>query len=111
MGVTHPEEIVEYSVSGVDYVDFLRIFYARPKGSILPVSRTYRFPRVQTDEQRMKANPALQEALNELKAIEAAQSHKQNIAEAMQEQIKRLEEDIALHTEQLKTLIAKIEAK
>lgn len=117
MGVTHPQQIVTYSLSSLDYTDYLRIVYDRPKKSILPVSRTYRFPRVQEtadsagDEGRvvMKTDPALTEAVAELRDIVEAKSDQRCIADAMREELRSLEEEIAMHTEQLKALIGKIE--
>lgn len=47
MGVRHPEQIDRFQVSGFPTYDVLRIFYIRQKGSILPASRIYKFPRVQ----------------------------------------------------------------
>jgi len=117
MGVLHPEQILSYSLSSLDYTDFLRIVYDRPKNSELPFSRTYRFPRVQRtakgsgqDEALMNTSPALKEALEELADIVEARVDNRDIADAMHEEIQRLEEDIALQTKRLKALVDKIKA-
>ena len=118
MGIAHPEEISYYSVSSIDYNDFLRIIYDRPDGSLLPTSRTYRFPRVQKslgsvgdsgdDEVVMETSPTYREAVDELKAVMAARKGKQDIAAAMLDELRQLEEDFAMHSECLKSLVDKI---
>ena len=47
LGIQHPEQIKDYTISSVDYTDHLWITYTRPEGSLLPSSRSYRFPRLQ----------------------------------------------------------------
>ena len=118
MGVVNPQQIARYSLSSIDYTDFLRIVYDRPKNSILPESRTYRFPRVQnsvnaTDsagEVLMDTSPALQEALQELEDIVKARADQRDIADAMRDELQRLEEEIALRADNLKALIDRVEA-
>ncbi len=112
MGVIHPEQIAGYSLSSLDYVDFLRVDYKRPKNSVLPVCRTYRFPRRQDTKDgksMMATEPALKEAVDELRDIVEKSAGKHDIATAMREEIRHLQEEIALRTEQLKTLIDSIE--
>ena len=46
MGIQHPAEIDRYALFMVNNTDILRIVYKRKKGSILPVSRSYKFPRL-----------------------------------------------------------------
>ena len=45
MGITHPETIDRYSLQTVNNMDILRIVYKKQKGSILPDSKRFRFPR------------------------------------------------------------------
>ncbi len=115
MGVDNPQQITRYSLSSLDYTDFLKIVYDRPKNSLLPVTKTYRFPRVQqnagADEVIMKTCPELQEVLEELKGVVAAQSDQREIVQALREEIHRLEEETAIRMEQLKNLVGRIEAK
>ena len=119
MGVTHPQEIAYFSVSSIDYNDFLRIVYDRPKGSLLPHSRSYRFPRVQKTTAKgdgdtrdgsvvMESSPAYREAVAELKTVMAAKKGKEGIAATMFDELRQLEEDFAMHKERLKELIDKI---
>jgi hypothetical protein len=118
MGVRHPLQISGYSVSSIDYIDVLRITYERPKGSKLPGSRTYRFPRVQkglpagtaTDGAAavMESDPALRTVIEELQQVTKLKDENQDIAQLIREELRLLEEDIALRSEYLKTLVDKI---
>ncbi len=118
MGVLHPEQISRFSVNSLDYNDFLRIVYERPKGSLLPISRTYRFPRIQKtlekdDQGRqqqvvMESNPKLHEILDELHEIVGAKSAKHDIAQTLLDELHCMEEDFASHCEDLKKLIEEI---
>ena len=113
MGVTHPEQIAGYSLSSLDYVDFLRVDYKRPRNSVLPVCRTYRFPRrqnAQDGKSVMVTDPALKEAVAELKKIVETSTDKHEAANAMREEIQRLQEEIDKRTEQLKSLVDSLEA-
>lgn len=117
MGVLHPEQIARYSLSSLDYTDFLRIVYERPKNSALPESRTYRFPRVQeaaagSDEKntRMRTNPALKEALEELRDLVDSKGDQRCVAEAMREELQRLEQEIAVQTKRLRELVDRIDS-
>jgi hypothetical protein len=118
MGVRHPLQISGYSVSSIDYIDVLRIAYDRPKGSKLPGARTYRFPRVQktlpsgttTDGAAavMESDPALRTVIEELQQVTKLKDENQDIAQLIREELRLLEEDIALRSEYLKTLVDKI---
>lgn len=117
MGVIHPEHITRYSLSSLDYTDYLSIVYDRPKNSVLPMSRTYRFLRVQQKNEAsgsgdvvMKTNPALQEALDELRELVDAQTGKRDLADSMRDEIQQLEQEFHSHTEHLKALIDKMES-
>ena len=118
MGVLHSEQIIQYSVSSIDYTDYLRIVYARPKGSLLPVSRTYHFPRVQkaaktTDDGKpsvvMQSSPEYLEAVEELRGLLDSKSEKLDAAATMLEELRRLEDDMSCHVENLRALIKKIQ--
>jgi len=118
MGVIRPYEIAHFSVNSIDYTDFLRIVYERPKGSLLPVSRSYRFPRIQRtlktnadagdDKVIMESSPIFGEALVELQTLMGAKERKQDIAAEMLDELQHLEEEFAMHSEYLKVLIDKI---
>ena len=108
-------------MSSLEYTDYLNIVYARPKNSVLPVGKTYKFPRVQhnvdagenagKDNVVMKTSPALLEALDELREIVEADAENRDLADAMRHELQRLEEEFAVLTERLRTLIGRIETK
>jgi len=120
MGVLHPEQISNFSVNSIAYTDVLRVVYRRPKGSILPLTRTYKFPRVQKTAEIgskkgkiktvMESDPALREAVEELKDLMESKQQKQDVADSILEEIRLLEEDIALRTEYVRELVSKIKA-
>lgn len=120
MGVLHPQQISNFSVNSIAYTDVLRIVYRRPKGSILPLTRTYKFPRVQKAAEIgvkkrkvktvMESDPALREAVEELQDLMESKQQKQEVADSILEEIRLLEEDIALRTEYVRELVSKIKA-
>ena len=116
MGVTSTQDIDKYSVNSIGYTDVLRIVYTRPKGFLLPMSKTYRFPRVQRESQAadgstqavMESNPALRAALDELQDILEAKNSTQDVASAILEELRLLEEDIAMRNECIRMLVGRI---
>jgi hypothetical protein len=118
MGVTSTQHIDKYAVNSIGYTDVLRIVYTRPKGSFLAMSRTYRFPRVQRESKAadgttqvvMESNPALRAALDELQDILEEKTSTQDVASAILEELRLLEEDIALRNECIRMLVAKIKS-
>ncbi|MDJ0927481.1 MAG: DUF3461 family protein [Gammaproteobacteria bacterium] len=119
MGVVNPEQIAKFSINSINYIDYLRLTYARPKGSLLPVRRTYEFPRVPKKpsgesakgdaEVVMESNPALRDALQELQEIVGAKAAKHDTVAEMRDELRRLEEEFATRSENLQTLIDKLE--
>lgn len=118
MGVQNPQEIEKFAVYTVGRTDILRIIYDRKKGSLLPVSRRYKFPQVkksvmvdsgtrQTDIV-YESVPAFREALHELEQLKAARTKGLDLKVLLSEEIKHLEEDIALRTQYIQTLIDKL---
>ena len=80
MGIENPQEIARYALRQKSpREDVLKIFYEREKGSLLPVSRTYRFGRaVRTSvgdsgtarfDESFEVSPALLDAVAELDAL------------------------------------------
>lgn len=118
MGVTHPRQIKSYMVNSLATYDVLRINYARQKGSILPVSRYYKFLRVQKalpanggkpqPEAVLESHPCLKAAVEELKELIASIEKKQNIADSILEEVQLLNDDIAMRSDCIKQLVTKI---
>ncbi len=113
MGVESPKQIARYYISSLNYVDVLRVTYERPKGSILPSSRTYKFPRLQDQGDGkapgvMRTHPKLLAAQEELQSILDAKTSKETITQQILNEIEQLEEDIEMRTECLKVLAGRI---
>ena len=120
LGVANPQEVEYFSVNSIDYNDFLRIVYDRPKGSLLPLSRSYRFPRIQktlkSDDSGaksqvvMESSPIFREVLAELRNLMGTREHKKDTVAEVLDELRQLEEEFALRSEHLKTLISKLGA-
>jgi len=118
MGVESPKQIDKYYMTSVNRVDVLRVVYDRPKDSVLPSSRTYKFPRIQVSEAAkgkeekevvfLNTHPTLRAALKELQTILEVKTSKENITAEILSEIELLEEDIAIRGECLKVLVGKI---
>lgn len=120
MGITHPQHIIKYSVNSIDYIDVLRIVYKRPKDSVLPETKTYKFARVQkagvdkdgkpTGQMVMESHPCLRAAVEELKNVLKAKEEAVSIADAIVEELRLLEEDIDLRASYIRELAGKIKS-
>ena len=118
MGIQHPEEIEKFAVYTVGNTDVLRIIYDRKKGSLLPVSRRYKFPQLKKSvivdsgtrqtETLFESTPAFREALHELEQLKLVREKGQDIAGLIREEIKHLEEDIALRAQYIQSLVDKL---
>jgi len=118
MGIQHPDEIEKFAVYTVGQTDVLRVIYDRKKGSLLPVSRRYKFPQVKESvmvdsgtrqtEVLFKSTPAFREALHELEQLKLAREKGLDLAAMIRDELKHLEEDIALRTQYIKSLVDKL---
>jgi hypothetical protein len=118
MGVQHPDEIEKFAVYTVGKTDVLRIIYDRKKGSLLPISRRYKFPQVKKSvlvdsgtrqtETLFESTPAFREALHELEQLKLAREQGQDLAAMIREEFQHLEEDIALRSQYIKKLLEKL---
>ena len=116
MGVLHPEQIDRFMVNSILNLDVLRIIYQRRKGSLLPVSKTFEFPRVQKtvagskgeSQTVMETDPELRAAVTELKKLLDAREDKRSLAESIEEELRQLEEEIAMRCESIRELVRKI---
>ncbi len=118
MGINNPEEIEKYMVNGISTYDVLRIVYEREKGSLLPTSRTYKFLRIQREIPAsdakgktttvLETHPDLRKALSELDVLCKQKMQKQDTKKVLLEQIRLLEEDMALRSKYIKELAEKL---
>ena len=118
MGILNPQEIEKFAIYSTDKLDVLRIIYERKKGSLLPVSKNYKFPRVKKSHLVdsgtrdtaivFESTDAFRSALHELEALKVDKSKGEDLAALILAEIQFLEEDIALRTEYIKSLVGKI---
>jgi len=118
MGIQHPEQIEKFAIYMVGRTDILHVTYDRKKGSLLPVSRRYKFPQVKKSvlvdsgtrqtETMFESSPAFREALHELELLKAARDKGLDLAAMIREEFKHLEEDIALRSQYIQTLLDKL---
>ncbi len=118
MGIQHPEQIEKFAVYTVGRTDVLQVIYDRKKGSLLPVSRRYKFPQVKNSvivdsgtrktETLFESTPAFREALHELETLRSVREKGQDLAAMIREEVKHLEDDIALRTQYIQSLVDKL---
>ena len=118
MGILNPQEIEKFAIYSTDKLDVLRIIYQRKKGSLLPFSKNYKFPRVKksvlvdsgTRDTALifESTEAFRSALHELEALKVDKTKGEDLAALILAEIQFLEEDIALRTEYIKSLVGKI---
>ncbi len=118
MGIQHPQEIEKFAVYTVGNTDILHIIYDRKKGSLLPVSRRYKFAQVKKSvlvdsgtrqtETLFESTPAFREALHELEQLKLKREKGLDLGQMIREELQHLEEDIALRTQYIKSLVDKL---
>ena len=118
MGIRHPEQIEKFAVYTVGNTDVLQITYNRKKGSLLPVIRRYKFPQVKESvmvdsgtrktETLYKSKSAFREALYELEQLKLERDQGKDLKKLLQEEIRLLQEDVALRTDYIKTLLRQL---
>ena len=118
MGILNPQEIEKFSVYTTENLDVLRIIYARKKGSLLPVSKNFKFSRVKQSvvvnsgtrqtEVISESNSAFREALGELEDLKMEKSAAVDLSELISEEVRLLEEDMKLRIEYIKSLVKRV---
>ena len=118
MGVLNPEQIARFSIYTTDDADTLRIIYNRKKGSILPVSKKYKFPRLKkstmvdsgTDKTAViyESSAEFRNALHELNELMDMKESSDEIKKLIFDEIHTLEEDFAARLNYIESLIKKI---
>ncbi len=115
MGVANPEEIARYTIYMVHNTDILRIIYTRKRGSMLPVSKTFKFPRVKksvlvdggTRQTQIvyESAPVFQNALIELEDLLEHSKSKQQLNQILADEIVQLEAEVASRIDYIKSLV------
>ena len=115
MGIINPEQIDRYSLQASGNTDVLRVIYKREKGSLLPSSKKFKFPRIvrlieqdggnKKQETIVEVSPALSKAVTELHSIVKRKHSRAEQKEIIEDEIKRLEEEISTRVTYLKSLV------
>ena len=118
MGINNPQEIEKFAIYTVGHTDILQITYDRKKGSLLPVSRRYKFPQekksvlvdsgTRQTEVVYESVGAFREALHELEQLKIERQKGLDLSALIKEELRLLEEDIALRLDYINTLVDKL---
>jgi hypothetical protein len=118
MGIQNPKEIARYALYMVNNTDILRVVYDRKKGSILPVSKIFKFPMLKKStmvdsgtrktELIYESSAEFRNALSELNQLMDARSSSESLGNLIEEEIHALEEDVASRIAYIKSLVDKI---
>ena len=118
MGIQKPLQIDRYQVNSISNYDILRVTFEDGDSSFLPSTRTYKFPRVQKNakvgmnreqvQTVMESHPDLKKALSELEKLFATKECKECVAETVIEELKSLEDEVAMRSAYIKDLINRL---
>ena len=117
MGVENPKQIARFTVHEANNTDVLRVVYSRKKGSILPVSKTFKFPRIkksvlvdggtQLTQVLYESAPIFANALIELDEIIEDNNNVDELNQILEDEILQLEAEMSSRIDYIKMLIAK----
>ena len=118
MGVQNPEQIARFTVYTVNNADILRIIYDRKRGSLLPVSRRYKFNRIKKStlvdsgtrktEIIYESAPEFRSAVSELNKIMRSKDASADVRKLINEEVRLLEEEVSVRLDYIKTLVKKL---
>lgn len=120
MGVQNPMQIIGYTLTQPrPDMDILRIRYERPKGSFLPVVRSYTFgrsQRIQVSDGAMsqselvfEISPVLSKAILELDSIVHSKQDRNEMKVQILSEIERIQEEFNAELNSLKQLVERLE--
>ena len=115
MGIRNPKEIDRYSLQTINNFDILRIVYRRTKGSLLPASKRFRFPRTEkvnlgggdarATQVYYEVSPVVHKAMVELDMIVKSKRDRARQLAVIKEEMQRLEEENSSRIAYIKSLI------
>lgn len=115
MGINNPGEIERFSLNTIGNIDIIRIVYKRKKGSLLPVSKRFRFGRAaktviadsgtRKTEVVYEISPFVQKAVRELDQIIDAKGSTVAHAKLVKEEVRRLHEEVASRLAYIESLV------
>lgn len=120
MGVQNPMQIIGYTLTQPrPDMDILRVRYERPKGSFLPVVRSYTFGRSQRtqvsdgamnqSELVFEISPVLSKAILELDSIVRSKQDRSELKLQILGEIARVQEEFNAELNALKQLVERLE--
>ena len=120
MGVQNPMQIIGYTLTQPRLgMDVLKVRYERPKGSFLPVVRSYTFGRSQRTqvtngamsqtELVYEVSPVLSKAILELDSIVHAKQDRGELKLQILNEIERVKEEFNAELNALKQLVERLE--
>jgi len=118
MGVLNPEQIARHTTYTTEDSDTLRIIYDRKKGSILPVSKKFKFSRIKKStmvdsgtrqtEIIFESAPEFRNALDELGELMSARDSHDEVRKLIADEVSALEEDVAARISYIHSLIERV---
>jgi len=119
MGISSPETIDRYSLQTINNMDILRIVYKKHKGSILPDSKRFRFPRTEKlspgdgkgreNQYYYEVSPVVLKAMAELDKIVKAKRERSHQLELIREEIQRLQEEASTRIDYISSLVSELD--
>lgn len=114
LGIKNPSQINHYTVYQIHQdTDALKIKYARPKGSFLPLTRSYKFPRQAKPQGGnvtvYEVSPQLALALNELDQIINKKQSVKEIQKHLEHELDRMQNEFQADIEGIRQLIKKLD--
>ena len=117
MGVDNPNDIARYTIYTVHDTDVLRIIYSRKQGSLLPMSKTFKFPRIKKSvlvdsgtrqtQVLFERNPSFENALTEIEEILENQKNQEALNQVLADEILQLEAEMTSRIDYIKLLVEK----
>ncbi|MEM7194072.1 MAG: DUF3461 family protein [Pseudomonadota bacterium] len=115
MGIQNPQEIARFEMFTVNQTDILRVIYDRKSGSILPVSRRYKFPQLKKSvlvdsgsrrtEVMYESSPEFRNALAELESITRKIKSTSENKDALLEELRLLEAEVTSRISYVRKLV------
>ena len=118
MGVMNPGEIDRYALYMSDNTDIIHIIYDRKKGSILPVSKKFKFPRLKKStlvdsgtrqtEVIFESSLEFRNAVAELDDLIDTKHSADDIRRLVEEEVRTMEEEVEARSDYIRSLLEKL---
>ncbi len=116
MGIKNFDQIDAYAINSMHRIDTLRITYKREKGSLLPTSKSFEFPRIQQTKEPDKiagtvlaTSPVLKEIRGELENLLSFKKKKTCTVKSVRKELQALENDMQMRLGQIRKQLDEIE--